>query len=119
MNEPDPLDTLLREWKAPAPAPEMDHRITEAYRGTFRNKRHDASGWRGFWSARISVPVPVLLAAMVAIAVFVWYRSSVSSSAPSSAARDATGVVTRVDATGFQPLPNGDARIVPVKEILR
>jgi hypothetical protein len=118
MNEPDPLDTLLREWKAPEPAPEMDRRIAEAYRGAFRNKPRE-SGWRGFWSARISVPVPVLLAAMVVIAVFLWYRSSVSTSAPSSAGKDAGGVVTRVEAAGFQPLPNGDARIVPVKEIAR
>ncbi len=117
MNEPDPLDTLLREWKAPEPAPEMDRRIAEAYRATFRSNPRRAPGWRGFWSARISVPVPVLLAAMVVIALVVWYRSSVSTSTPSR--RDAAGVVTRVEASGFQPLPNGDARIVPVKEILR
>jgi hypothetical protein len=49
----------------------------------------------------------------------VWYRSSLSTSTPASAGRDATGVVTRVSAAGFQPLPNGEARIVPVKEIVR
>jgi len=119
MNEPDPLDTLLREWKAPEPSAEMDRRVAEDYRRAFRDDRRRSPGWRGFWSARISVPVPVLLAAMVVIALVVWFRSSASTSTPSSAGRDATGVFTRVNATGFQPLPNGDARIVPVKEILR
>jgi len=119
MNESDPLDNLLREWKAPGPAPEMDHRIAEAYRSSFRNKQRQAPGWRGFWSARVSVPVPVLLAAMIVIALLVWYRSSVSTRTPSSAGNDAAGVVTRVNAAGFQPLPNGEARIVPVKDVLR
>ena len=119
MNEPDPLDSLLREWKAPKPAPEMDRRIAEAYRSSIRNNERRAPGWRGFWNARVSVPVPVLLAAMVVIALVVWYRSSVSTSAPSSAGKDAAGVITRVDAAGFQPLPNGEARIVPVKDVLR
>jgi hypothetical protein len=119
MNEPDPLDTLLHEWKAPEPAPEMDRRIAEAYRRTFRNTQRKAPGWRGFWNARVSVPVPALLAAMAVIALVVWYRSSVSTSTPASAGKDATGVVTRVSAVGFQPLPNGEARIIPVKEISR
>lgn len=117
MNEPDPLDTLVREWKAPELPPGMDRRIAEAYLTSFRSR--ERRGWRGFWSARVSVPVPVLVAAMVVFALLAWYRFSASTSMSSNGQEDAAGVVTRLNAAGFQPLPNGEARIVPVKEISR
>jgi hypothetical protein len=110
MTERDPLNTLLREWKAPEPAPGMDRRVVEAYRAT-----RTPPAWRGFWKMRISIPVPILLAAMVVFALLLWFRSKPAQDVPSSAG----DVVTHLNATGFEPLPNGEARIVAIKETNR
>ena len=111
MIERDPLDELLHELKSPEPPAGMDQRMVEAYRSSFppSNLRPHA-GWQ-FWEMRVSVPVPVLLAVAIVVAVLFWYRSS---PAP-SAAPGTTGIVTSLNSTGFQPLPNGEARIVTVK----
>jgi hypothetical protein len=111
MNELDPLDSLLREWKAPESPAEMDRRIKNAYRAAMDERT--APWWRAMWSARLSVPVPVLLAAIVVLALLFWLRSP-SSTVPAN--RNAVDVTTQLDATGFEPLPNGEARIIPVKE---
>jgi hypothetical protein len=112
MKEPEPLDTLLREWKAPEPAPELDRRVTSA----FRSEARPPDRWRRFWRLRISVPVPVLLAAALAVfALFFWLRPA----AAPAASPETSGVVTRLNASGFQPLPNGEARVVPVAEVPR
>lgn len=113
MTERDPLNTLLREWKAPPEAaPGVDDRVVEAYRAAFP-PRTRASG--GFWKMRVSVPVPILLAAIVVFALLLWFRATPAPSAPSNAGE----IVTRLTATGFEPLPNGEARIVPIKETNR
>jgi hypothetical protein len=112
MTERDPLNTLLREWKAPEPTPGMDERVVDAYRAAFPPR---TPAWRGFWKMRISIPVPILLAAMVVFALLLWFRST---PAP-NVSGDAGEIVTRLNATGFQPLPNGEARIVPIKETTR
>jgi hypothetical protein len=111
MKESDSLDTLLREWKSPEPAPELDRRVTSAYRSALRRP-----AWMGFWKMRISVPAPVLLlAALAMFALFFWLRPAVAPATPS----EAPGAVTRLNASGFQPLPNGEARVVPVSEVQR
>jgi hypothetical protein len=110
MTERDPLNTLLREWKAPESSPELDHRVVAAYRSAF------PPAWRGFWKAKISIPVPILLAVMLVFALLLWFRSTPPGNPPPGNAGD---VITHLNATGFEPLPNGEARIVPVKEIKR
>jgi hypothetical protein len=117
MTEPDPFDSLLREWKAPEPSPQLDTRVADAYRASFPDTKRSPTLWR-FWKARVSIPVPVLLAATIVIVLLAWYRSS-SSSSPSTGPLEAAGVVTRVSATGFEPLLNGEARIIPAKETAR
>lgn len=113
MTERDPLDALLREWKSPEPASELDERVLSAYRAAFRVATDEAPAWRRFWKARISVPVPVLVAAVAIVALFFWLRWV---PAPSARA-DTADVITRLHATGFEPLPNGEVRLIPVKEM--
>jgi hypothetical protein len=111
MSERDPMQDLLREWKSPEPGPDFDSRVASAYRAEFPIGRRRQPVLRRLWAARISVPVPVLLAAMAAIALFLWLR-------PATAPRPAnlpSGVFTQLNVNGFQPLPNGEARVVPVR----
>jgi hypothetical protein len=114
MIETDPLSSLLREWKAPEPAPGLDQRIVDAYRTARPDAERRTPAWWGFWKARVSVPVPVLVAAMVVFALLIWFRPKPVSPPPDSA-----NVVTRLSAAGYQPLPNGEARIVQIKETNR
>jgi hypothetical protein len=111
MSECDPMQDLLREWKSPEPGPNFDDRVASAYRAAFPIGRHRQPVLRRLWAARISVPVPVLLAAMAAIALFLWLRPA---TAPSPAGLP-SGVLTQLNVNGFQPLPNGEARVVPVR----
>ena len=113
MIEPDSLDALLREWKSPEPTPELDQRMTAAYRRAIRPPRFSPRAWRRFWSMRVSVPAPVLVASALAIVtLFFWLRPS-----PAPAASTATSdIVTQLNASGFQPLPNGQARVIPAVE---
>jgi hypothetical protein len=64
MSENDPLRSVLREWKAPEPSEALDERV----RGAFRVLRAP-SLWAWFLRARVSVPVPVLAAVVLLIAV--------------------------------------------------
>ena len=112
MTEHDPLRALLREWKSPEPEAKLDEKVVDAYRATVRNEQRRPTAWRRFWSAKISIPAPLLLAAMAVAALFFWFYSTSAPRTPP----DTAGVVTRLNATGFEPLPNGEARIVPVKE---
>jgi hypothetical protein len=111
MIEHDPLAALLREWKSPDPPSALDERVVDAYRRA--TIRPQLPRWQRFWEARVSVPMPLLLAALAALALLFWFRSpSLSVSSP-----EAAGVVTRLNATGFEPLSNGEARVVPVREM--
>ena len=87
MREPDSLEALLREeWKSPEPSAALDQRVISAYRTAVR-----PSAWRLFWRLRISVPVPVLLAAGVAaLGLFFWFR-------PAAAPGSLTGNNRRCD----------------------
>jgi hypothetical protein len=114
MREPDSLDNLLREWKSPQPSAELDQRAMSAYRSAVRAPRFSPRAWRQFWRMRVSVPAPVLVAAVLAMfALFFWLRPP----AAPAASPQTSGVVTRLNVRGFQPLPNGEARIVPALEI--
>ncbi len=116
MRDPDPLHALLREWRAPEPSPELDQRVASAYREAVgQGARPRPSIWAGFWRARISIPAPVLaLGILVAVAAtLLWFRGS-STPKPLTVSPN---VVAQLNATGFQPLPNGRARVLSVTEL--
>jgi hypothetical protein len=106
MNENDPLGAVLREWTAPEPSAGLDERVRAGFRAV-----RAPSPWARFLSARISVPVPVLAAVLLVVAV-VWLVEF----RPAPPAPRQRGLVTRLEATGFQPLPNGVALVQEVKQ---
>ena len=104
MTDHDSMREVLREWKAPEPPTALDDRMRTAYRAAYR-----PSPWRSFGKRRISVPAPVLAAlVLLALALFLEFRFRPAPVPP----RAEPGYVTRMEATGFQPLPNGAARVV-------
>jgi hypothetical protein len=109
MMENDPLKNVLKEWRAPEPGGALDQRVRAAYRESYR-----PSPWKQFWMTRISIPAPALaVLAIVVVALILQFRS-----APAPVATRADrGYETRMEATGFQPLPNGAARVVPVEGV--
>jgi hypothetical protein len=110
VREPDPLDIILREeWKSPEPTAAFDQRVISAWRSAAR-----PLAWMRFWTLRFSVPAPALVAALLAIfALFFWLRFTPGAPVPGETA----GAVTRLNVSGFQPLPNGEARVIPAVEI--
>lgn len=106
MSENDPLRALLREWQAPEPSAALDERIRAGFRAA-----RAPSPWARIWQARISVPVPVL-AALVLLAAVAWLVQF----RPAAPAVREPGIVTRLEATGFQPEPNGVALVEEVKQ---
>ena len=107
--EDDSLKKVLDEWQAPEPGASLDGRMLAAYRAGYRR-----SPWRAFWGARVSVPAPALaLVLILVLAVYLQFRSTPAPVAP----RVDRGYVTRLEATGFQPLPDGAARVVAVEGV--
>jgi len=110
MNE---LRAILQEWKAPEPPAALERRVLAAYRAA-----HAPSPWRRFWTARISMPVPVLAALLLlTVALFMQFRSQpprppLRIDSVMIPLAGSSGYVTRLDGTGFQPLPHGAARVV-------
>jgi hypothetical protein len=107
MTENDPLRAVLREWKTPEPSAELDTRVRRGFR-----MARAPSPWVRFWTARVSVPVPVLAVLMVLVAM-VWLVEF--RPAPPAPVRR-PGMVTRLEATGFQAVPNGVALVEDVKQ---
>ncbi len=107
MKENDDLRAVLREWEAPEPSPEMDGRVLAAWHGARPRV------WRRIWTARVSVPIPVL-AALLLVAAFLVVR--LGAVRPPAAPADSGTYVTRLNGTGFQPVPNGEARVITAKE---
>ena len=109
MMENDLLKHILKEWRAPEPGTAMDTRLRAAYCDVYR-----PSPWKLFWMTRISVPAPALaVLAILVLAMFLQFRSGPAPVAP----RADRGYVTRMEATGFHPLPNGAARVVTVEGV--
>jgi hypothetical protein len=50
---------------------------------------------------------------LIVFGLFIWLRPS----AAPPASHGPSDVVTRLNASGFQPLPNGEARLIPAVEI--
>jgi hypothetical protein len=101
VKDQDSLRELLREWEAPEPSAALDTRVRAAY----REKRRRGS----WWSWRVSIPVPVLAAALLMIAAGWWIERRATPPVRSTAP---AGYITRLDAAGFQPLPDGEIRII-------
>ena len=111
MKEHDSLNSFLREWEAPEASPAMDAHVRDAYRAVYRR-----SLWWRIWSARVSVPVPVL-AALVLMAAALWLQfGSRPPAVQPSTATPPSGYVTRVETVGFQPLPDGATRVIRAGE---
>lgn len=106
----DRLHAILQEWKAPAPGAELDARIHAAWRASRRTSHTPV--WRRVWTARVSLPVPAF-AALVLLAAALLFALRPAPPAPPEAGR----YVTRINATGFEPAPNGEARIVKIEEM--
>jgi hypothetical protein len=107
MNERDPLDDLLREWKSPEPGAELDRRVVSAYRSATK-----LSIWRRFWSTRISMPAPVLVsAALVLFMLVIWVRSA-SNTRVQVPAPPATQARPPVSLADFQPVEQLRPRVV-------
>jgi hypothetical protein len=102
----DRLHEILYEWEAPESTVEMDSRMRAAWRSA-----HPPL-WRRLWSARISVPIPVLAALLVLAAVLLFSLSPAPPAAP-----EMGRYVTHLNATGFQPVTNGEARVVKIEEM--
>jgi len=100
MIDEDPLRPLLREWQAPEPADAMDRRIRAAWRVAQAQRRRP----RG-------LGYMLTTAALVAAALLIVLRPLPRVVPPQS------GYVTRLGAAGFQPLPDGATRVVPVREV--
>jgi hypothetical protein len=116
MNEPDSLDKLLHEWKSPDPAEQMDERVLHAWRSAFQVPVQPRRA-RNFWTMRINVPAPAVLAAALAAAVLLFWLRRPDPPIVHEAAPQTRGIVTQLDARGFEPLPNGEARLVSAREI--
>jgi hypothetical protein len=107
MNEKDPLRALLQEWEAPEPSAALDVRVRAAYRAGRR-----PTLWERLWSFRVSIPVPVLAAAVM-ILLGLWIdRRPVPPPRPAPVPPGAGAYMTRLEAAGFQPLPDGEIRII-------
>jgi hypothetical protein len=113
MKEQDPLSSVLREWEAPEPSAAMDARVRAAYRAA-----HQPSPWRRFWSARVSVPVPVLAALLVIVTAF-WLQFGTQPAVvqPARVAPPLEGYMTRIEASGFEPLPDGATRVIRARGV--
>jgi len=91
------LNQLLKAWEAPAAPPALDARVLSK-----RRPRRWQQWWRWLLTGSIRIPVPVGVAAVAALAMWLYYSRPVEVSPP---ARDAT--VTLAD---FQPV----RQLVPV-----
>jgi hypothetical protein len=107
--EDDKLRAVLREWEAPEPNPAMDARVRAVWRASH------PPGWKRIWTARVSVPVPVL-AALLLIAALLLAKFGAARRSTAETPSGHGGYVTQLNATGFQPVPNGEARVITVKE---
>ena len=109
MKEQDPFHTLLQKWEAPELPAALDARVRAAYRDAVK-----PTLWQRMWSFRISIPVPVLAAALLLVMAGVWLTRSGPPARPASAP---SGYVTRLESAGFQPLPEGATRVIRAGDV--
>jgi hypothetical protein len=109
VTEDDKLRAVLRAWEAPEPNPEMDARVRAGWRALH------PPAWKRIWSARVTVPVPVL-AALLLIAALILVKFGAARRSAAEAPSGPGSYVTQLNPSGFQPVPNGEARVITVKE---
>ena len=108
MNEQDPLRSLLHEWEAPEAPAALEARVRAAYRAGRR-----PTIWERLWSIRVSIPAPVLAAAVLLIVAALWLeRQSLLPQGPAANTPGGGAYMTRLEAAGFQPLPDGEIRVI-------
>lgn len=101
------LQELLREWKAPDPNAALDERVRARFR------QLNPSFWRRIWTMRISIPVPAMAAILLLAAAVLWLGPRPS---PPHAAAPVRDYGNKVQSAGFEPLPDGAARVIEMKE---
>ncbi len=111
MSEPDPLNSILREWEAPSPSAGLDARVRSAFHAS-----RPLPWWRRILSARITIPVPAFAALLLLIGVW-WFGNRSTPAAEPAPPPPLRGYLSEVNSAGFQPLPNGAIRIVRAPEV--
>ncbi len=107
MNEGDRLRSLLDEWEAPAPPAALEARVRAAYRAWRR-----PTMWQRLRSFRVSMAAPALAAALLIVAGLWLEWRAVPPEVPAPAAVAAAGYMTRIETAGFQPLRDGEIRVI-------
>lgn len=108
----DALSGMLREWAAPEPSKAMDARVQAAHR-----ELYGRSWWRRMWSVEVRVPAPAfaaLLLLLIGAVVWVGMRGSAGPARvqPAAVSPLDAGYQTRIEAAGFQALPDGAMRVI-------
>lgn len=107
MNERDSLKSLLHEWKAPESTDALDARVYAAY-----GSRRPGLVWHLWWTRTtkaLSLAAVIALPLVVSLRVNTW----VNPQQPAVPARPAAvGFVTRIEMSGYQPLPDGQIRLI-------
>jgi hypothetical protein len=111
MMDDDPLRPLLHEWQAPEPSAGMDARIRAAYLAKTAKARR--SGGTGY----VVLAAALLSAAALAIAIRPMPPAARPEPELIEPAYSQPGYVTRLGTSGFRPLPDGAARVVPAGEV--
>src|SRR5512134_1903936 len=118
------LDGLLRRWGAPVVPVGMDERMLAAYR---RQVRAAEPWWFRLFTATVRVPLPVAVGLLMLFVVTaalalrpVGTPPTAGTSGPSAPVQAVRvvdpPVVTRTDLSGFQPVSEVTATVVPEKE---
>jgi hypothetical protein len=119
------LDGLLRRWGAPVVPEGMDERMLAAYR---RQVRAAEPWWSRLFTASVRVPLPVAVGLLMLLVVTaalalrpVADAPTAGTSGPSAPVQAVRAVdppvVTRTDLSGFQPVSEVTATVVPEKEM--
>jgi hypothetical protein len=108
--EDDQLRAVLREWEAPEPNSSMDARVRAVWRASH------PPAWKRIWLARVSVPAPVL-AVLLLVVAFLLVKFGVARHSTAETPSGNGSYVTQLNATGFQPVANGEARVITLKEV--
>jgi hypothetical protein len=118
------LEGLLRRWGAPVVPDGMDERMLAAYR---RQVRAGEPWWSRLFTASVRVPLPVAIGLLMLLAVTAALAlrplgpgptaGTSGPSAPIQAVRVVDPpVVTGTDLSGFRPVSEVTATVVPEKE---
>lgn len=108
MND-EQLRETLEQWKAPEPGQSLDARVLAAYR-----ERVKPPLWRRLLRARISVPVPVAAAIVLAIIIAAIVLAPPRQRPAYSSPRDTAAAhpVQQVRIEDFRPVANPEMRVV-------